>query len=368
LWKASTPSGWRSLPSGRYLVGIRRQRLIIRFGRTSATEFISRSTMVEDIGFQCVVGVISVNMISMKVWAVVVVASLGFVGVSLANPLDSPGTVYIDGVPCNLPCQSYMAWSRKAVEANQGSAKGAASTSVAKAMGEAPRKRISKRAQPASTDVASQKKKAGDFQAALTAPSEPPPLPRPRVETAPLNVETREPTAPLTAAPEQAPAPKLTTTENAHLLVETSHPPAERSPRELVVAALAIAEQITNAETPKAPGKDRTDETRAGDANVSTPLVALLLSRPDVKSATTLNGLNVAIDRAQSAVEEDIRIALAAAGAADARLSIGDASPLDRLVSGDVQAAVVKLVSPDAAEAFPDIKGFKVLRVPLSSH
>jgi len=29
---------------------------------------------------------------------------------------------------------------------------------------------------------------------------------------------------------------------------------------------------------------------------------------------------------------------------------------------------VLKLVSPDAAEAFPDIKGFKVLRVPLSPH
>lgn len=98
------------------------------------------------------------------------------------------------------------------------------------------------------------------------------------------------------------------------------------------------------------------------------PPVALLLSRPDVKSAIALNGLNVAIDKAQSAVEEDIRIALAAAGAADAKLSISDASPLDRLVSGDVQAAVVKLVSPDAAEALPDIKGFKVLPVPLSPH
>ena len=311
----------------------------------------------------------------MKIWAAVTVASLGFsslgfVGVSLANPLDSPGTVYIDGVPCNLPCQSYMAWSRKAVEAHQGSAKGAASTSVAKATGEAPRKRMSKRAQPVSADVASQKTKAGDFQAALTAPSEPPPLPRPRSETAPLNVETREPTAPLIAAPEQAPAPKstTTTTENAHLAVETSNPPAQRSARELVVAALAIAEQITNAETPKAPDNDRTDETKAGDAIAPTPPVALLLSRPDVKSATALNGLNVAVDRAQSAEEEDIRMALAAAGAADAKLSISDASPLDRLISGDVQAAVVKLVSADAAEAFPDIKGFKVLRVPLSTH
>jgi hypothetical protein len=302
-----------------------------------------------------------------KIWAAVTVASIGFTGVSLANPLDSPGTVYIDGVPCNLPCQSYMAWSRKAVEANQGSAKGAASTSVAKATGEAVRKRMSKRTQPASAEAASRKKKTGDFQAALAAPSEPPPLPRPRAETAPLIVETREPTAPLTAAPEQAPVPK-STAGSAPLTVEASNPPRVRSPQELVTAALAVAEQITNAETPKAPGTDRTDETKAGDANVSTPLVALLLSRPDIKSAAALKGLNVAIDKAQSAVEQDIRFALAAVGATDTELSVGDGSPLDRLISGDVQAAVVKLVSPDAAEAFPDIKGFKVLRVPLSPH
>ena len=50
------------------------------------------------------------------------------------------------------------------------------------------------------------------------------------------------------------------------------------------------------------------------------------------------------------------------------QLSVADASPLDRLISGDVQAAVLKLVSPDAAEAFPEIKGFKVLRVPLAPH
>jgi hypothetical protein len=156
-----------------------------------------------------------------KVWAVVAVVSLGFVGASLANPLDSPGTVYIDGVPCNLPCQSYMAWSRQTLEANQASAKGAANTSAAKTSGETPRKRISKRVEPASADAPFRKKKSGDFQAALTATPEPPPLPRPRTETAPLTVET-------------------------------SNPPRERSPQELVMAALAVAEQITNAETLKA--------------------------------------------------------------------------------------------------------------------
>jgi citrate lyase gamma subunit len=134
------------------------------------------------------------------------------------------------------------------------------------------------------------------------------------------------------------------------------------------MAALAVAEQITNAETPKAPGNDGADEIKAGNANASRPQVALLLCRPDVKSAAELKGLNVAINVTQSAAEQDIHLALAAVGATEVELSVSDASPLDRLVSGDVQAAVVRLVSPDAAEAFPDIKGFKVLRVPLSPH
>ena len=37
---------------------------------------------------------------------------LGSSGTLQANPLNSPGVVYIDGLPCNRACQSYMAWSR----------------------------------------------------------------------------------------------------------------------------------------------------------------------------------------------------------------------------------------------------------------
>jgi hypothetical protein len=55
-------------------------------------------------------------------------------------------------------------------------------------------------------------------------------------------------------------------------------------------------------------------------------------------------------------------------GASDVQLSVAGASPFVRLISGDVHAAVLKLVSPDAAEAFPEIKGFKVRRVPLAPH
>ena len=42
---------------------------------------------------------------------------LGSSGALQANPLDSPGIVYIDGLPCNSACQSYMAWSARALSA-----------------------------------------------------------------------------------------------------------------------------------------------------------------------------------------------------------------------------------------------------------
>src|SRR5262245_10202088 len=36
-----------------------------------------------------------------------------------AQPLDSPGTMHIDGVPCNVPCQAYMEWSRRVQEGSR---------------------------------------------------------------------------------------------------------------------------------------------------------------------------------------------------------------------------------------------------------
>ena len=299
----------------------------------------------------------------MKIMAIVGVVSFGFIGASLANPLDSPGTVYIDGSPCNLPCQSYMAWSRQTLKANQATAKGAIKTS-ATTLKNPSGKRISKRVEPASADVPS-RNKSEDIPATLLAAPEP--LPRSRTEVAPRNVEVRESPASISPASEPRPIAK-SETENKPDGAEVSNLPKERIPQQLVMAALAVAEQITNAETPRGQPDERKDETKAGEANISPPRVALLISRPDLRSVSALKGLNVAIDADQSAAEQDIRSALAAAGATETQLQVSDVSPLDRLISGDVQAAVVKLVSADAADAFPDVKGFKVFRVPLSPH
>lgn len=300
----------------------------------------------------------------MKVLAIATVVGLGFVGTSSANPLDSPGTVYIDGLPCNLACQHYLEWSRQTLEAGQPAAKRVAKTSVAKELGKATGTRIAKRPEPISAGRPRQKVR--DLQATLKATPDVPHVSTSRTET-PVDVKIGNSPAPL-AGPQPV---SKTETGNAPLAVDSGNPPEEKkkSLQDVVLAALSVAEQITNAELPKAGKNDRTGETRVDDANVSHSgqLVALVLSRPELKSASALDGQDIAIDGAESAIEPDIHSALAAMGATNARISVSDTSPLDRLFNGDVQAALVKLVSPDAAEAFPEIKGYKVIRIPLFS-
>ena len=301
----------------------------------------------------------------MRACAIAAAVILSLTGTTLAHPLDSPGTVYIDGVPCNLSCQSYMAWSRQTLKASRTAVKGAADVSDAKR--EVPRKRISKHVEPASPNTLP-RKKAGDAQAALLSKPKPAPPPMPR--NVPLDLETRDAPAAIAADPAPLSVPQPLS-ESGTRNAEPSGPPKERTPHETVMAALAVAAQMTSAETPKVIGDDRTDEPKADAANLPPArnvnnLVAVLIARPDVKSATALKDQNVAIDKAESGYEMDIRFALIAAGATGAELSVTDVSPIDRVVNGDVQAAVLKLVSPEAAEAFPDVKGLKVLRVPLT--
>ena len=39
---------------------------------------------------------------------------------------------------------------------------------------------------------------------------------------------------------------------------------------------------------------------------------------------------------------------------------------INRLILAEVPAAVLTLVSPEAAEVFPEVAGFRIFRVPLS--
>jgi hypothetical protein len=143
--------------------------------------------------------------------------------------------------------------------------------------------------------------------------------------------------------------------------------------RAQVVAATAVAEQLTLAAIGLPERRQMSEgasaQAKAGpkatepDANT---LVALLISRPEIKAASDLAGKDVAIDDRPSAPETSVRTALVAAGATEVRLNGTAIKAIDRLLLGEVPAAVVTLVSPEAAAAFPDIAGFHVFKIPLA--
>jgi hypothetical protein len=95
-------------------------------------------------------------------------------------------------------------------------------------------------------------------------------------------------------------------------------------------------------------------------------LMAVLVTRLNVTSVSDLTGKTIAIDDTLMATSGKIRTAIVAAGATEVQLTGGSAIAIDRLMSGEVPAALVALLPPAAAEAFPDLDGFRIFRVPLS--
>ena len=139
--------------------------------------------------------------------------------------------------------------------------------------------------------------------------------------------------------------------------------PSSRTIREQVAAATALAERVTVSTAVRAP--------EPSDADVSSPnkidnLVALLMARPEIKSVSDLTSKTIAIDDKHSASVRNVRTAIVAAGASEVELIGIRTKAINVLISGAVPAAVLALVSPEAADAFPDIAGFKILRIPLS--
>lgn len=164
-----------------------------------------------------------------------------------------------------------------------------------------------------------------------------------------------------------------------------SLPPAassnSKSIQEQVTVATAVAEHATTvvpAPEQNANNTDRSDHSKTvlrGDAETTAPappnntdhLVAILMVRPEIKSVSDLANKNVAIDEWQSVSAPSVRTAIVAAGAADVQMSEGKTLAFDRVISGEVPAAVLILVSPEAAEKWlPEIADFKVFRIPLS--
>ena len=129
-----------------------------------------------------------------------------------------------------------------------------------------------------------------------------------------------------------------------------------------VTAAAAVAERVTAATVVPGPAVEKTAPV---STNNTGPLVVLLIARPEIRSVSDLTGKNIAIDDRQFADKDNVRLAIAGAGATKIKLSDGRTKAIRRLMSERVPAAVLALVSPDAAEGFPEIAGFKIFRIPL---
>jgi hypothetical protein len=210
----------------------------------------------------------------------------------------------------------------------------------------------------------------------IAAKAEPPAS---RIPPSPRSLNTRLQPASNAAADSNATRANIADSHPAGGAVANSN---TKTVQEQVAAATAVAVLMTvatffPAPEPKANNKDRSDHSETvlrGDVETTAPaqpnkmdlLVYLLMARPEIKSVSDLTSKIIAIDDRFSASNGNVRIAIAAAGAPGVQLSNTQTKAIDRVISGEVPAAVLTVVSPEAAEGFPDIAGFKIFRIPLS--
>ncbi len=139
-----------------------------------------------------------------------------------------------------------------------------------------------------------------------------------------------------------------------------------------VAAAADVADRMTVATAASdirandGDGFRNTEKLKSPSANDTDLLVAVLMARPEIKSVSDLTGKTIAIDDRYSASNGGVRTAIVAAGATEVQLSKSQTTAINRLVNGEVPAAVLALVSAEAAMGFPEIAGFKTFHIPLS--
>lgn len=320
-----------------------------------------------------------------------VILLLGSSAALQAQPLDSPDIVYIDGQPCNRACQAYMDWSYRAQSARRQQEReiGVAVPDETEFQRVEPaRRRTVKHARPApaagktASNATGRKASNGTkivvpnaVPAAMPQAAAPPVMaaatpaeqsvtaaqkPEPKVESANPPAQTAAIAAPQPAkapAPPISAAPEPEVTGDAKAAI-TLPPPA---PLEVAAAPATSAPAM-------APGTAREIAKAASTASLDDPdnLVALVLAGPGINSLSDLNNRNIAITEKQSAFSGRVSVALMAAGAAEVQFSEAKASALDRLMNGEVPAAVV-LAPRDVANLFPEVEGFRTFRVPLKA-
>ena len=314
---------------------------------------------------------------------------LGSSGTLQAEPLDSPGVVYIDGQPCNRACQSYMDWSYRALSARRHEEREISVAVPVEAEIErvepAARPRLAKHAAPvartashtgkaASNGKAPNSKKIAVAKPAPAAPAKDMPAATAAVtperaagETV-AAVEKPEPKVESSDRPAPAPAAAIAASQPAEAPVSKA-PTSEAKPVTKPEVVLPPPATLDLAAAP-APGTASNKSREIGKAASVSPddpdnMIALVLTRREINSLSDLNNKSIAITEKQSASSGRVSAALMAAGAAEVQFSEFKSSAIDRLISGEVPAAVV-LASREVANLFPEVEGFRTFRVPLS--
>lgn len=296
---------------------------------------------------------------------------LSSISVAAAAPLDAPGTVYIDGLPCNRTCQEYMAWSRQA----SGRQAGPQSEARVQPMAEpfvALKSRQSKKSEPPKPTSARfatpnptlssapvlRARTPADTVAMKTAPVSgtsvptPPPNPRAGLEAAaelPAQIAVAPPAQELA----QAPAPIAPTAS-----VEMSADNKDIPP--VVAGPLSDAKKAPDAATATDTSTTALATAKANQA------IAILLVREEISSVADLSNKKVAIDASQTSEVPDIKTAIARAGAINVEVSEDTKFALGRVMDGEVPAGIITLATPEEAAQWTGVPGFKVLRLPIA--
>jgi hypothetical protein len=207
----------------------------------------------------------------------------------------------------------------------------------------------------------------------------------------PLNLVTLKPASPKRRLATAHAGPSLAAKAakpSAHakrgVAAAAAPPKTAKAPANLGTAQASVAERQGEGKATSAASNTNAPNTRSqiAAATVDAPkeapnevpalpsdtdaLMAVMMVRPEVKSVADLAGKTVAIDERYSASSSTVRTAIVAAGATEVQLSEGPTTAMNRLSNGEVPAAVVALVTPEAAETFPAIAGYSIFHVPLS--
>jgi hypothetical protein len=317
---------------------------------------------------------------------------LGSIGTLQAQALDSPDVVYIDGQPCSRACQAYMNWSYRAQSARRHEGREIIVAVPPEAEFErvepVARPRAAKHAAPVARSAPPAAKTASNGNAPgtkastskkIAAPNAAPQAPATAMPPVTAAV-TPEKAAGETAAAIQKPESKVESADRPAQTAVIAAPqpaaaPVSKVPAPEAKAAVVLPPPATLevAAAPAAPAtaiasSKAREIVKAASATPGDPddLVALVLTRPEINSLSDLNNKNVAITEKQSASSGRVSAALMAAGAAEVQFSEVKASAIDRLISGEVPAAVV-LASREVANLFPEFEGFRTFRVPLKA-